>query len=153
MGIWPLQNVVLWRAPYERVYISQRASSGYCVWVVAIMILWLVPIFTAYSAGNLWIKEDFYREQPLVRFLHKYVIALDGDTQSRFFSTDAKLNDMNQKNLKAPMIRYAEVDADTDGLNRGLNENWNKWALRKARLNRDKKGFCDIFGRTFLLFD
>ena len=25
-----------------------------------------------------------------------------------------------------------------------------KWALRKAGVNADKKGFCDISGRTFL---
>ena len=33
MSAWPLQNVVLFSAPYERVYIAPRASAGYCVWV------------------------------------------------------------------------------------------------------------------------
>ena len=27
-----------------------------------------------------------------------------------------------------------------------------KWHLRKLRINGDEKGFCDIFGRTFLQF-
>lgn len=120
MGIWPLQNVVLWRSPYERVYISQRLSSGYCVYIASLLLIFGIPVFLAYSAGNLWIKEDFYREQPLVRFLHEYTFAVDGETQSRFWSTDEKLNDFNQKNLQVPIARYTEIDADTDGINEEL---------------------------------
>ena len=31
-----------------------------------------------------------------------------------------------------------------------LNDNSNKWPFRKTGVNTDCKGFCDIFGHTFL---
>ena len=85
MTLWPLQNVVLFRTAYERVYVAPRASAGYCIWLAAGIALVLLPIFAAYAAGNMWIKEAFYREQPLVNFQHSMVVAVQGDSDSGFF--------------------------------------------------------------------
>ena len=105
MGLWPLQNVVLYRTAYERIFVAPRASAGYCVWLAAAFGIILIPIFLAYGAGGLWIKEAFYREQPIVKFQHEVVVAVQGDTTTSFFSTDPKLNELNAAIVKVPSLR------------------------------------------------
>ena len=105
MGLWPLQNVVLYRSAYERIFVAPRASAGYCVWLAAAFAIILLPIFLAYGAGGLWIKEAFYREQPIVQFQHEVVVAVQGDSTTRFFSTDPKLNELNAAIVQVPSVR------------------------------------------------
>lgn len=115
MTIWPLQNVVLYRTPYQRVFISSRASAGYCVWLVGTLAIVLLPIFFAYASGGLWKREAFYREQPLVQFQHEMSVSVSGDKTHTFWSTDPKLNDLNSQSLRVPAVRYQELDHDSDG--------------------------------------
>ncbi|CAD7970302.1 unnamed protein product [Amoebophrya sp. A120] len=116
MTLWILQNVVLFRSPYERVFIAPRASAGYCVWLACTIAILLLPIFLAYASGGLWIKEAFYREQPVVRFNHDMVVAVQGDNTAGFWSTDVKLNELNANSVKVPAVRYQELDKDVDGI-------------------------------------
>ncbi|CAD7938012.1 unnamed protein product [Amoebophrya sp. A25] len=115
MTLWILQNVILFRSAYERIYIAPRASAGYCVWLACAFAIVLLPIFFAYASGGLWIKEAFYREQPLVRFNHEMVVAVQSDTSAAFWSTDAKLNELNANSVRVPSVRYQELDKDVDG--------------------------------------
>ena len=41
----------------------------------------------------------------LVRFQHSMVFAVQGETQSFFWSTDPKLNDLNSGDLAVPDVR------------------------------------------------
>lgn len=113
--MWFLQNVILFRQAYERVYIAPRASTGYCVWLVAILTVIFLPIFLAYASGGIWIKEAHYREQPLIKFRHEVAVSVQGDTDNAFYSTDEKVNEYNSDSVRVPVVRYTEHDYDYDG--------------------------------------
>ncbi|KAJ1560688.1 hypothetical protein HK405_006249 [Cladochytrium tenue] len=82
----------------------------------------VTPFLAAYASHSLWLRENYFREQPTVTFLRSAMLFLtgqattDGSAVSLFYSTDADLNVLFDAAVQVvPAIKSAEVDVNKDG--------------------------------------
>lgn len=94
---------------------------AYAFWFITNILMCIVPFFVAYylSGADFWLKHNTYLEQPSVTYEAKSIVILEGTKNSRplslFFSTVSSLNGIFANNLRIPVFRSQEVDADHDG--------------------------------------
>ena len=77
----------------------------------------LAPFFIAYSTKGLWIREEFYQEQPDVRFTREVIVFLHGSAPHSIltWSSLPSYNALLQTRLRVPLFRFHEEDSDRDG--------------------------------------
>lgn len=108
----------------QRRHTASRCSLAYCVFILMAAIAILLPFFIAYSASgaDFWLKTNTLMEQAVVKYEYKLILVLEGtkeygaNPQLLFFSTLSSLNALMQHQVRLPVLRSAEIDADLDGV-------------------------------------
>mmetsp|Transcript_23028 Transcript_23028/g.51825 ORF Transcript_23028/g.51825 Transcript_23028/m.51825 type:complete len:204 (-) Transcript_23028:601-1212(-) len=76
----------------------------------------------AYFSHGLWLKESFYREQPIVSYRDQYFLKLIGTNASTgkpfelAYSTYEQINLINNDVLRYPDVRVRHKDLNGDGI-------------------------------------
>lgn len=118
MTIWPFQNVVCFSVPYYRNFVAPRCSTAYCLYCLSIIGLIAFPLFCTFASDNVWVKESFYHEQPVVSFAHDVFIVLAGDSTSDAvgWCTREDLQPLLPEHVVVPIVRSSSADIDHNGL-------------------------------------
>jgi len=118
MTLWPFQHVVCHSIAYDRLFVAPRCSTAYCLWVLAVIALVVVPLFATFAADNVWVKESFYRVQPVVTFANELYVLIGGDTTETMvgWSTQPQLQVLLPKQVKVPTVRSSTEDTNRDGI-------------------------------------
>eukprot|EP00913_Durusdinium_trenchii_P023590 g22165.t1 len=80
MTLWPFQDVECHSLPYTRLFVAPRCSVAYCLWVLCSLLLVAIPLFATFVTDNVWVKDLFYRVQPVVSFTNELFLIASGDT-------------------------------------------------------------------------
>jgi len=113
----------LFKEPLYRRYHAQWFTSAHLISIAFKISLFLLPIFLAYpSYGNegIWIKQNIYREQPIVAYKYKLILILEavdtlGNPKQIFYSTLPQINESRQKTFRMANIKSEEIDNNNDG--------------------------------------
>ncbi|CAE7644847.1 Tmem231 [Symbiodinium sp. CCMP2592] len=118
MTLWPFQHVVCHSIAYQRLFVAPRCSTAYCLWVLAVITLVVVPLFATFAADNVWVKESFYRVQPVVTFANQLYVLIGGNTTETMvgWSTQPQLQVLLPKQVKVPTVRSSTEDNNRDGI-------------------------------------
>eukprot|EP00439_Symbiodinium_sp_Y106_P048760 s3346_g6.t1 len=118
MTLWPFQHVVCHSIAYQRLFVAPRCSTAYCLWVLAVITLVVVPLFATFAADNVWVKESFYRVQPVVTFANELYVLIGGNTTESMvgWSTQPQLQVLLPKQVKVPTVRSSTEDHNRDGI-------------------------------------
>ncbi|XP_065212516.1 transmembrane protein 231-like [Planococcus citri] len=81
----------------------------------------VLPFIFAYSSNGFWIKENSYREQPIVKFKYQYLIILEAKTANSHFSlicsTYQYLKSKTAYSNNCSLMKVIEIDENEDGKN------------------------------------
>ena len=82
------------------------------------LVVLLAPFFIAYSTKGLWLREQFYQEQPQVLFTREIIVFLHGSAPHSIltWSTLPSYNTLLQNRLRIPLLRFHEEDSYKDGI-------------------------------------
>ncbi|KAJ8303244.1 hypothetical protein KUTeg_019640, partial [Tegillarca granosa] len=108
--------------PELRRYKTNVCSKASILLVIILFLTVIPPLFVVYRSYGFWIKETYYREVPTVLFKKQLllVLELEGGQNSITYSTFQRYNQMQQQNLRIPLIQSREEDNDRDGKADGL---------------------------------
>lgn len=76
------------------------------------------PLIATFASDNVWMKENTYREQPLVRFAHDLLVVLAGDSPADAVGWAVR-NDLYSilpPKVVVPLVRASSIDSNHDGL-------------------------------------
>lgn len=118
MTLWPFQYVECFSAPYTRSFVAQRCSPAYCLFLLSVVALILVPIFVTFASDNVWVKESSYREQPVVTFGYGLLVVLSGESPNDAigWGTLPDLDPLLPAQVRIPDVRSSAVDRNHDGI-------------------------------------
>lgn len=118
MPLWPFQNVVCHSEPYAASFIAPRCSAAYCLYLLALVALIVLPLYATFSSNNVWVKESAYIEQPVVEFRHEVLLVLSGNSldDSVGWSTSGDLSPLLPAQVRVPLVRSGWTDDNHDGL-------------------------------------
>ncbi|XP_060073829.1 transmembrane protein 231-like [Ylistrum balloti] len=112
--------------PELRRYKTHLCTKATLLMFVVLFVTFIPPLFVVYRSYGFWIKEDYYRETPRVLFKKELILVLELDDTSNAglsyltYSTYQRYNELQQQNLRVPVIQSREDDANGDGKNDGL---------------------------------
>ena len=117
-------RVEIFSEPLRQRYSASRCSFAYLFSLVSTAILFAAPFLLSGRNGELWVKQDRYREKPDVKFAYDLVFVAQAVSGSEygnisseiFFSTIAHVNSLRPDTLRAATVRSREADDDVDGL-------------------------------------
>ncbi|PAA54679.1 hypothetical protein BOX15_Mlig007303g2 [Macrostomum lignano] len=101
--------------PEVRVYKSTLVSKATFFLICCVILTFVAPLLSVYRAYGFWKKEDFYTEQPVVRFKYQALLILSTSTTQWTWSTMTNLNALQQENLLAVQMKVMESDSNLDG--------------------------------------
>lgn len=115
--MWIFERVECFTRPYTRSFVAPRCSLAYCVYVLGIVGMVVLPLFAAFMSDNVWAKESFYREQPHVTFAHDLLFTLGGGVpaDSLGWSTRTDLAPLLPATVH-PVVRSSSYDDNYDGV-------------------------------------
>jgi len=118
MTLWPFQQVECHSLPFTRLFVASRCSLAYCLWVLCAILLVVIPLFATFATDNVWVKESFYRAQPVVAFTNELFLIASGDTVNSAvgWSTQASLQSLLPPEVKVPLVRSSFSDRNHDGI-------------------------------------
>ncbi|ESO96883.1 hypothetical protein LOTGIDRAFT_115323 [Lottia gigantea] len=105
--------------PEVRRYKSTVCSKATLILVCIFILTFIPPLFVVYRSYGFWIKEAYYRELPEITFKRELLLVLDLEGQGNYvtYSTYQKYNQLQQDNLRVPVIKAREEDSNRDGRN------------------------------------
>eukprot|EP00434_Breviolum_minutum_P005610 symbB.v1.2.004949.t1/scaffold272.1/size248367/4 len=118
MTLWPFQQVECHSLPFTRLFVASRCSLAYCLWVLCAILLLVIPLFATFATDNVWVKESFYRAQPVVAFTNELFLIASGDTVNSAvgWSTQPSLQSLLPSEVKVPLVRSSFSDRNHDGI-------------------------------------
>eukprot|EP00741_Cyanophora_paradoxa_P005710 tig00000903_g5534.t1 len=106
----------------KRRYLAPRFSLAYAFDRLSIAFIIIITYIIAYSTHSFWVKEQAYREQPIVRFKAQYFVTLAGQDSAAgnelfelYLSDDAYVTSLLADHTRATEIRAQEDDPNNDG--------------------------------------
>ncbi|CAK9118507.1 unnamed protein product [Durusdinium trenchii] len=114
----PFQDVECHSLPYTRLFVAPRCSVAYCLWVLCSLLLVAIPLFATFATDNVWVKESFYRVQPVVSFTNELFLIASGDTAESAvgWSTQKSLQSLLPPEVKVPLVRSSHEDPNHDNI-------------------------------------
>jgi len=73
------------------------------------------PFFLAFSTENMWLREVWYTEQPIIGIRNEAILYALQDGMSSSYSTVSSLNSLYSSKLTGASISSYNVDEDNDG--------------------------------------
>lgn len=118
MTFWPFQHVACYNEPYTRAFVAPRCSSAYCLFILSIIALILIPIYVTFASDNVWVKESTVREQPQVQFRHELLVLAAGEAASDSvgWSSTGDLVSLIPGQVLVPDVRSTSIDQNKDGV-------------------------------------
>jgi len=112
--------VQLYTHPELRVFRSSICSKATFFSIFSLLLSVIPPFFVAFTSRSFWIKEDYYRETPSARFLHKAIVILHGDLQNngdldyRLFTTYSNLRHLAKEKFMSASFLVEENSITKD---------------------------------------
>lgn len=93
-------------------------SKAVFVRLCLLLLVLIPPFFIAYSTKGLWLREEFYQEQPDVRFTRELIVLLHGSAPHSIltWSTLPSYNRLLQTRIRVPLFKFYEEDTNQDGM-------------------------------------
>ncbi|KAK6178000.1 hypothetical protein SNE40_012846 [Patella caerulea] len=105
--------------PEVRRYKSTVCSKASLILFFIFILTFIPPLFVVYRSYGFWLKEAYYRELPDVTFKRDLMLVLELEGQGSYvtYSTYQKYNQLQQDQLRVPVIKAREEDVNGDGRN------------------------------------
>mmetsp|Transcript_52802 Transcript_52802/g.106014 ORF Transcript_52802/g.106014 Transcript_52802/m.106014 type:complete len:322 (-) Transcript_52802:99-1064(-) len=141
MTLWPFQQVICHSEPFTRSFVAPRCSAAYCLHLLSLALLVLVPLYAGLAFDHIWIRESSYREQPLVSFTHELVVALSPGAlgEAVGWSSRTDFEPLLPGQLKVPSVRSTPRDRNDDG----VPDTWE--LILRMPVGNVSKGFEHVF--------
>ncbi|VDI50122.1 transmembrane protein 231-like isoform X1 [Mytilus galloprovincialis] len=109
--------------PELRRYKTHICSKASIILVVVLFVTVIPPLFVVYRSYGFWLKEGFYEETPDIEFKRQLLLVLELENEGDFitYSTYQRYNQLQQQNLRVPLIQSREEDWNRDGKADGLD--------------------------------
>ncbi|XP_022342597.2 transmembrane protein 231-like isoform X2 [Crassostrea virginica] len=124
-----------------KTHICTKASLlTFCV----LFLVFIPPLFVVYRSYGFWKKEEYYREVPTVSFKKQLLVVFELEQEGSYitYSTYQRYNQLQQQNIRIPLIQSREPDENGDGKADGL-----EFKLEMPLLDSEK-----VIGVKVLLF-
>ncbi|KAI6654823.1 hypothetical protein LOD99_2702 [Oopsacas minuta] len=110
--------IKVFSAPITADQYAPLLSKAVIVKLCLHLLILIPPFFIAYSTKGLWLREEFYQEQPDVEFTRELIVILHGSTPHSIltWSTLPSYNRLLQTRIRIPLFKFREEDANQDGI-------------------------------------
>ncbi|XP_069114573.1 transmembrane protein 231-like [Argopecten irradians] len=112
--------------PELRRYKTHVCTKASILMFVVLFVTFIPPLFVVYRSYGFWIKEDYYRETPRVLFKKELILVVELEDPNNAglsyltYSTYQRYNELQQNNVRVPVVQSREDDSNGDGKNDGL---------------------------------
>lgn len=97
--------VTLYRSYFEKRYTSKLFTCSTFFVGILFLLTIIIPYILVFITNNMWMKQNYYFEQPDVSFRNEIILeVLDSSGSSYLFSTVKAINDLSLNELGAPLV-------------------------------------------------
>ncbi|CAH1780180.1 unnamed protein product [Owenia fusiformis] len=100
----------------QRRYYAHVCSKASIFMIFVIALTFIPPFFIAYRSYGFWLRVDNYEEQPQVQFKHQLLVTMETSDSYITWSTFQNYNQLQQANLRIPVLQSREADNNGDGV-------------------------------------
>ncbi|CEF71509.1 Transmembrane protein 231 [Strongyloides ratti] len=104
----------IYTIPVVKRYVSTTLSMSNFIRINFKLISFFLPLIISFSSFGFWLKVNFFKEQPKLKFTKEYMISLDYNDKKIFWSSFQNYNELYKNNLVIPSLNFIEMDSNFD---------------------------------------
>uniref|UniRef100_A0A0K0EF44 Transmembrane protein 231 n=1 Tax=Strongyloides stercoralis TaxID=6248 RepID=A0A0K0EF44_STRER len=104
----------IYTIPVVKRYVSTTLSMANFIKINFRLISFLLPLIVSFSSFGFWLKINFYKEQPKIKFTKQYIVSLNFGDKEIFWSSFQNYNEMYRSHLVVPSLKFIEMDNNYD---------------------------------------